>query len=350
MKVALIHIRYIYKGGLETRLFNYIDFFLKRGDEVHLFTSKKAPEIIPPDNLKVHLINVRKYPKPFRNFFFDKKLKRKITRENYDFILSLERTTRQYHVIAPSSHKGYLKAQNKFLSDPIDWMQIYLDKNAFSNAKVVYACSTMVKDEIVKYYAIESEKIKVLFPPTNTEKFNIEISKTEARDKWKLKDDKIYFLLVSTSHKRKGLNVLLEVFRELNSEKYILLVAGSNFESPFENVKSLGFVKDMSSLYRAVNFTVHPAIYEPFGQIVVESLACETPVVVSSNVGAKELINEDIGEVVEGLDIDIWKEKLIEVATKSYFKSKDSFKINNLSLDTHMKKMLEWSVINKKFK
>lgn len=350
MKVALIHIRYIFKGGLETRLFNYIDFFLKRGDEVHLFTSKKAPEIIPPDNLNVHYINVRKYPKPFRNFFFDKKLKKLITRENYDFILSLERTTRQYHVIAPSTHKGYLKAQNKYFSDPIDWMQIYLDKKAFTNAKVVYACSSMVKEEIIKYYSIDSKKVKVLFPPTNTEKFNIEISKAAAKEEWKLKDNKIYFLLVSTSHKRKGLNVLLEVFRKLNPEKYILLVAGSNFESPIENVKSLGFVKDMNSLYRAVNFTVHPAIYEPFGQIVVESLACETPVIVSSKVGAKELINEDVGEVVEGLNVDLWKEKLIEVATKSYFKSKNSFKRNELSLDTHMKKMLEWSVIDEKFK
>lgn len=350
MKVALIHIRYIFKGGLETRLFNYIDFFLKRGDEVHLFTSKKAPEIIPPSNLNVHYIDVKKYPKPFRNFFFDKKLKQMITRENYDFILSLERTTRQYHVIAPSTHKGYLKAQNKHFSDPIDWMQMYLDKKAFKNAKVVYACSSMIKQEIIDYYLIDEQKIKVLFPPTNTTKFNIEISKSEAREKWELDKEKIYFLLVSTSHKRKGLNVLLKVFRKLNPEKYTLLVAGSNFESPIENVKSLGFVKDMTSLYRAVNFTVHPAIYEPFGQIVVESLACETPVIVSSKVGAKELINKDIGEVIEGLDVDFWKDKLIEVATKSYFKSKDSFNINDLSLDTHMKKMLEWSVIEEKLK
>lgn len=350
MKVALIHIRYIFKGGLETRLFNYIDYFLKRGDEVHLFTSKKAPEITPPKGLHIHFINVKKYPKPIRNFFFDKKLKNLISREKYDFILSLERTTRQYHVIAPSTHKGYLKAQNKNFSDPIDLVQLYLDRKAFTNAKVVYACSTMVKEEIIKYYGIKEDKVKVLFPPTNTDKFNLQISKEAAKAKWDLNEDKTYFLLVSTSHKRKGLNVLLKIFRGLDPEKYILLIAGSNFESPIENVKSLGFVKDMNSLYRAVNFTVHPAIYEPFGQIVVESLACETPVIVSSKVGAKELINEDVGEVVEGLNVDLWKEKLIEVATKSYFKSKNSFKRNELSLDTHMKKMLEWSVIDEKFK
>lgn len=348
MKVALIHIRYIYKGGLETRLFNYIDFFLKRGDDVHLFTSKKAPDIIPPKGLNIHYIDIKRFPKPFRNFFFDKKLKSKIDRQSFDFILSLERTTRQFHVIAPSTHKGYLKAQNKFLSDPIDWVQIYLDKKAFLNAKVVYACSLMIKEEIIKYYSIDEQKIKVLFPPTNTDNFNDQMDKQLARKKWGLSENKIYYLFVSTSHKRKGLNVLLKTFRKLDSDKYILLVAGSNFESPLRNVISLGFVKNMKSLYRATNFTIHPAIYEPFGQIVVESLACETPVIVSSNVGAKELINEDIGEIVDSLDIELWVKILIEASKKSYFKHKNSFNKNDLSLEAHMKKMLLWSALEEK--
>ncbi|MCD8529117.1 MAG: hypothetical protein LRY27_03980 [Chitinophagales bacterium] len=113
MKVALIHIRYIYKGGLESRLFNYIDYFLKRGDEVHLFTSKISPDIIPPPNLHIHLINLKHIFKPIRNFFFDKKLKKALNRKEFDFILSLERTSRQFHVIAPSTHKGYLVAKQK---------------------------------------------------------------------------------------------------------------------------------------------------------------------------------------------------------------------------------------------
>ena len=111
MKVALIHIRYIYKGGLETRLFSYIDYFLNRGDEVHLYTSKISPDITPPANLHIHYLNLKRIPKPIRNFFFDKKLKQIIRLNEFDFILALERTSRQNHVIAPSTHKGYLQAK-----------------------------------------------------------------------------------------------------------------------------------------------------------------------------------------------------------------------------------------------
>jgi glycosyltransferase involved in cell wall biosynthesis len=345
MKIALIHIRYIFKGGLETRLFNYIDYFLNRGDEVHLFTSKMAPDIVPPKGLHLHLINVKNYPKPFRNFFFDKILKKTIVREEYDFILSLERTTRQYHVIAPSTHKGYLEAQGKFFIDPIDWVQLYLDKKAFKNSKVIYACSSMVKNEIIRFYGINPDKIKVLFPPTNIQKFNTNISKTEAREKLEALPQKKYFLFVSTSHKRKGLDLLLKVFSKLNKEKYHLWVAGSNFETKLPNVTPLGFVKNMELYYRAADFTLHPAVYEPFGQIVVESLACQTPVFVSENVGAKELLNDDIGFVVPDFSEKSWQNAIEKLSEKTFFTQTEAFDMNELSLETHMEKMLNWSAM-----
>ena len=73
MKVALIHIRYIYKGGLESRLFNYINYFIEQGHEVDLYTSKIAADIVPPEKLTIHKINIKHIPKPIRNFVFDNK-------------------------------------------------------------------------------------------------------------------------------------------------------------------------------------------------------------------------------------------------------------------------------------
>lgn len=345
MKIALIHIRYIFKGGLETRLFNYIDYFLSCGHEVHLFTSKKAPDIIPPKGLIIHYINVKNIIKPFRNFFFDKKLKNVINRKDFDFILSLERTTRQHHVVAPSTHKGYLEAQCKSLTDPIDWVQLYLDRKAFRNAKVIYACSSMVKNEIIRFYGIEPDKIRVLFPPTSLAKFNSNISKETAKKDLELSPNKKYFIFVSTSHKRKGLDLLLKVFRKLDANKFHLLVAGSEINTPLENVTSLGFIKNMENYYRAADFLLHPAIYEPFGQIVVEALVCKTPVILSENVGAKELINDDIGAVAPNFKEETWLKLIQDCSEKKFFQLENSFNPQDLSLETHMKNMLNWSVI-----
>jgi glycosyltransferase involved in cell wall biosynthesis len=346
MRVALIHIRYVYKGGLETRLFNYIDYFLQRGDEVHLFTSKKADDIDVPEGLKVHFINLRRVPKPIRNFFFDKKLKKILDRNSFDFILSLERTSRQNHVIAPSTHKGYLDAKGNRLYDLVDLMQLYLDRKAFKNAQVIYACSEMVKNEIIRYYHISPNNVKVLYPPINLSRFNQKLDKQAMRAKWRFEPDDKLFLLVSTSHKRKGLDILQKVFAHL-PQNYKLLVAGSSFDSALENVISLGFVKNVQEIYAAADMLLHPAVYEPFGQIITEAFAAHLPVYVSNRVGAKELVNKQRGKVIPSLDPADWLAAIQSIEWSTFsFEDIDGL-LEELALPEHMARMLNWAKLKK---
>ena len=346
MRVALIHIRYVYKGGLETRLFNYIDYFLQRGDEVHLFTSKKADDIDVPEGLKVHFINLRRVPKPIRNFFFDKKLKKILDRNSFDFILSLERTSRQNHVIAPSTHKGYLDAKGNRLYDLVDLMQLYLDRKAFKNAQVIYACSEMVKNEIIRYYHISPNNVKVLYPPINLSRFNQKLDKQAIRAKWRFEPDDKLFLLVSTSHKRKGLAILQKVFAHL-PQNYKLLVAGSSFDSKLDNVISLGFVKNVQEIYAAADMLLHPAVYEPFGQIITEAFAAALPVYISNRVGAKELVNAQRGKVVSSLDPADWLAAIQSIDWSSFsFEDIDGL-LEELALPEHMARMLNWAKLKK---
>ena len=346
MKVALIHIRYIYKGGLETRLFSYIDYFINRGDEVHLFTSKISPDISPPANLHIHHLNLKRIPKPIRNFFFDKKLKQIIGLNEFDFILALERTSRQNHVIAPSTHKGYLQAKGAKFSTIVDLVQLYLDRKAFNNAKVIYACSKMVKDEIINLYRIAPNKVRVLHPPIRLSMFETSTRDVSIRERngWS-KEDKI-FLLVSTSHKRKGLDTLIAVFKEL-PKNYKLLVAGTSFKSSNPQIVSLGFVKDMGAIYHQVDVLLHPAVYEPFGQIITEAFAAKVPVIISDRVGAKEFVNSNRGLVLDSLAPAVWCEAILK-----FDKEKISFEdieevLKELSLESHMEKMLNWAIFNK---
>jgi glycosyltransferase involved in cell wall biosynthesis len=67
-------------------------------------------------------------------------------------------------------------------------------------------------------------------------------------------------------------------------------------ESPVK-FNYLGTINDESllpSLYSAADITVVPSEYETFGQIVAESMACETPVVAFNNSGPKEIIDHKI--------------------------------------------------------
>ncbi|OYR67224.1 glycosyltransferase family 4 protein [Halorubrum ezzemoulense] len=63
---------------------------------------------------------------------------------------------------------------------------------------------------------------------------------------------------------------------------------------------------DLVDLYRRSTALVHPAQYEPFGNVVLESLACGSPVVVSdeNHCGAAEIVTDDVGELVSPDDPD----------------------------------------------
>lgn len=114
-----------------------------------------------------------------------------------------------------------------------------------------------------------------------------------------------YFLFVGTS-KRKGLPEVLD-FSE-NSPLPIVIV-GEISGIQAENVVTLGHIdhEALPIVYSQATATIHPARFEAFGNVIVESIACGTPVVISPKCGAAEVLSENDGVVSENLDDGIRK-------------------------------------------
>jgi len=116
-------------------------------------------------------------------------------------------------------------------------------------------------------------------------------------------------------------------------------VAGS--ELPREarhlnNVHALGFVKNMAQLYNAVDVMVLPSFYEPFGLVVVEALQCGTPVIISRQVGASALVDEQCGIVLENITPQAIAEAIEESRTKSFQIPQDFAQQQQLTLSAHI--------------
>jgi|688.fasta_scaffold39585_6 glycosyltransferase involved in cell wall biosynthesis len=347
-KIALIHIRLMNKGGLETRLINYMNYFLSLGHEVTIITSKISGEIELPKDVHLIKIDLSAYPKFIRHLFFNYKLEKTLEENTFDYTLSLERTWSQDNLIAPNTHIGFLKAQDKWWRNPSDMIQLYLDKKSFRNAKNIFACSQMVKEEIVNEYNIDATKIKVVFPPLNTQKFNLQerAKQKEYLEKYNIDISKINFLFVSTSHKRKGLDLLMEIFSKKENEDKHLYIAGSTAQYKQKNIHSLGFVNNTNELYVCVDATLHPAVYEPYGQIISESIACGTRVIVSDKVGAKEIIkNKELGEIIPANDLEAWSYAIVHFEKKASIPEEILQSITKeLSLENHMCKLISKKV------
>lgn len=320
----------------------YMKYFSERGDEVTVITGKVAPDVEIPAGVRVQRIKMKYVPKFLRIWYFNLRLGKELSKSRFDFPLSMGRTYSQKFVIAPTTHRGYLKALNRGSRSVIDWLHTWLDHKTFRRTKFVFACSDVVRNEVIDLYGVDPEKVFTLYPPLDLSRFKPPtVEQKDLKERLGLDPSKKTFLFVSTSHKKKGLRLLLRIFEKLDPNLVELMVTGPQVKTNLPNVKSVGFIRDIGPWYHATDFTIHTSVYEPFGQIIAESLSCGTPVIVSQKTGAKEIVGPNEGIVVQGYDVDEWV-AAVKTALKREFNIDADFAENRkLTIDHHVKRMLE---------
>jgi glycosyltransferase involved in cell wall biosynthesis len=70
--------------------------------------------------------------------------------------------------------------------------------------------------------------------------------------------------------------------------------------------------EELARYYQDADIFVLPSLVDSFAMVVIEAMACGTPVIISENTGAKEIVRDGIdGFVVPVRDIDKLKEKIL---------------------------------------
>jgi len=157
------------------------------------------------------------------------------------------------------------------------------------------------------------------------------------------KDGKFRVLFIGQICLRKGFQYLLEAWRLLGLKDAELVLAGSQkpdalcalrkYEGKID-FRMPGSLKDMSEIkdvYNQASVAVFPSIEEGFGMVVTEAMASGLPVIVSENVGAKDLIKD--GE--EGFITPIRNAKALKNAILRLYEDED--KRNQMGQKAHNK-------------
>ena len=194
----------------------------------------------------------------------------------------------------------------------------YILKKSIKRASIIIADSHSTKRDIVEFFGINEEKIKVVhlgvesrFRPINNN--NVE----EYRLKMKLPSKMI--LNVGTLEPRKNVVTLLRAFKELRGkgfDDYKLVIVGDKgwlYSQIFKEVEHsdlkqdilfLGVVMDeeLPLLYNCADIFVYPSLYEGFGLPPLEAMACGIPVITSNISSLPEVIG-DAGIMVDPTDV-----------------------------------------------
>jgi glycosyltransferase involved in cell wall biosynthesis len=309
MKIAIIHQKYAQGGGMESYLLDLLKGFSEQGDSVSLFVYRLYSQMPKKEGLNVHRMPLAWLPRRWRRYAFWAQLDRTFDRSAFDLSISLTRSSCQDISVCGGTHLGMIhqtprrSARNRWIHDRIETR---FEQRMLQKVPHIMAHSRLIAEELKRFYTFNTDKISILYPPINTEKYKPQshalIQATQTH--YQIDSQKINFLFPSIGHARKGLPELLQTFSRL-SNHYQLYLAGTAFSQKLpNNVHHLGYIKNLAPLYAAVNYTILPSHYEPFGLIVPESLACLTPVIVTDCLGAAELLTEKEGVIMPNNDVD----------------------------------------------
>ena len=246
-------------------------------------------------------IRVTGLPSKWRDPYFDWRLRRIKAREDLGPLIACNQTGAADIAICGSTHPGFLAAMAQTPRRSDAW-KIALEHEHLTRAQFVVAHSQRMADEAVRHHGITAEKIHLMYPPVDGDRFAPVDDDTRARlrEALQLPNDKAVFLLASTGHRRKGLDLLARHFAR-TTLPVCLVVAGRPIDIAAPHIRYLGYRNDIENVFRAVDYTVLASLYEPFGLVGVESVLCGTPVVVAEGAGCAEVLRGN-GRIVFALD------------------------------------------------
>lgn len=161
-------------------------------------------------------------------------------------------------------------------------------------------------ENLVSLYNVETQKIRIIPCGVNLELFQ-PLKRSACRRQLGIGPDSAVALFVGRFAPLKGIDALMGAIADLKNkfDLQLVVVGGDGPEAPDTQsltrlVKALGIQdrvtfagridqKDLPVYYSACDLLVVPSHYESFGLVVLEAIACGTPVV-STAVGAVETI------------------------------------------------------------
>ncbi len=243
-----------------------------------------------------------------------------------------------YHTLA------FLK--NRVSNEPEHRNRVLTERHLSFATDLIISSSSEEKRNLMEEYGVSAQKIKVIYPGVNHHLFCPSKAKTAYLETGFSEDDKI-LLYVGRVEPIKGLMTIIEAFallkksrNPLSKKLKLIVIGGGKKDSELsynpeakrikaavetsglkEKIVFLGSKEQaaLKEFYSAADVLIVPSLYESFGLVVVEALACGTPVLVSK-VGKMRTI---VKEGKNGFSFAPGSPEVLANGIKEFFQKKD---------------------------
>jgi starch synthase len=196
-------------------------------------------------------------------------------------------------------------------------LSTWVEKTTMEMADAIIAVSEGMKQDVTDLFNVDEQKIRVIYNGIDTDEFKPTSSQNSLKQ-YGIDPDNPYVLFFGRVTRQKGIIHLVNAIQYLDPNIQVVLCAGQpdtpeighEMEQKVQQIqekrKGVIWIREWVDKEPKIELYTHaavfccPSIYEPFGIINLEAMACGTPVVGSAVGGIKEIIlHGETGYLVE---------------------------------------------------
>ncbi len=196
---------------------------------------------------------------------------------------------------------------------------VWLEHTALRMADAIIAVSEETRADLLKHFVLDPHKIHVIHNGIDLDEYR-RVEAPDVLKKHGVDPDRPYVLFVGRITRQKGIVHLVRAIQHLDPGIQVVLCAGApdtvEIKEEMEAavaaasqtrpgivwIQSMLPVPEKVALYSHAEVFCCPSIYEPFGIINLEAMACETAIVASAVGGIKEVVVDGETGILVPLD------------------------------------------------
>lgn len=316
MRIALLMKTYsLNRGGGEYDLVRLSASLADRGHEVHLFVNRI--EGAPDPRLVFHPVPMNRLWAPLKILSFAQNAPRAVSdsRVEFDVVHSMTQCF-------PSDlywNGGGLqvewiparygeKALRRAWMHPRHSANLWVEKKIFEpgNYRRVVCLTRMERETLLNRFRVPEDRLHIIPNGIDPLRFHPgvgDLHRKEVRGRLGLSDEQPLLLFVGTDGVRKGLPQLLDALGAVRPIfEGMLLIAGNDPPERWRGevqraglegvVRFHGREARIEKLYAAADLVMMPSVFEGYGNVIPEAMACGRPVFTTRRVGAADFVEE----------------------------------------------------------
>lgn len=233
---------------------------------------------------------------------------------------------------------------------------VWLENTALHMADAVVAVSEETKTDLLRLFTgLDEKKIHVIHNGIDLDEYH-RIEAPEVLEKHGVDPDKPYVLFVGRITRQKGIIHLVRAIKHMDPDFQVVLCAGAPDTTEIKEemeaavaavsqnrpgvvwIQAMLPVQEKIAMYSHAGVFCCPSIYEPFGIINLEAMACETAVVATAVGGIKEVVVE--GETGFLVPLDQQTESPFEAVHPEKFARDLAAGVNKIMRDDELRERM----------